>query len=126
MITPVKTTEAPAAVGHYHQALRAGGLLFLSGQLPIDPATGKLVEGGAAALARRALDNLDAVLRAGGSRRDCVLRVTVFLTDPAQGPDVNRAFGEFFGEHRPTRTTVVVKALPLGAALEMDAIACAP
>jgi 2-iminobutanoate/2-iminopropanoate deaminase len=127
MFVPIETPEAPLPFGHYAQAIRLGNLLVTSGQLPIDPASGNLIGGDAGTLARRVLANLDAVLQAGGSRRACVLRVNVYLTDLSEGPKVNEAFAEFFGEkHRPTRTTVVVKHLPMGAAIEMDAIAWVP
>jgi 2-iminobutanoate/2-iminopropanoate deaminase len=127
MLTPISAPAAPAPVGHYVPAIRLGDLLFLSGQLPIDPATKTPVTGDTLALARQVLSNLGAVLRAAGSRPNCVLRVNVYLTDPGQGPKVNAALVDFFGEeHRPTRTTVIVAGLPLGAPLEMDAIAWVP
>lgn len=126
MIHPVKTPHAPQAIGHYEQGLRLGNLIFTSGQLPVDPTTGSLIGGDASELALRVLQNVEAVLKAAGGRKESVLRMNVYLTDASQGPKVNAVFAEFFGAHRPTRTTVVVKQLPLGAALEMDAIAAAP
>ena len=127
MLAPIETPQTPAPVGHYAQGLRVGNLLFTSGQLPMDPTTQTFVSGDIGVLARRVLDNLAAVVRAGGSTKEHILRVNVYLTDPLHAVKVNTAFAAFFGpEHKPTRTTVVVAQLPLGAALEMDAIAWVP
>lgn len=120
---PIRTPSAPAAIGPYSQAVADGALLFCSGQIAIDPATGKLVGGDAAAQARRALGNLKAVLDAGGAGLDTVLKTTVYLKDLRDFPAVNAVYAEAFGTHRPARATVQVAALPMDALVEIDAIA---
>lgn len=123
----VEATEAPKAIGPYSHAVecRPSRMLFLSGQIPIDPATGAMVEGGVREQARRVLANLDAVLVAGGMARWNVARTTIFLTDLADFTAVNEVYGEFFGDHKPARATVQVAALPRSAMVEIDAIAVA-
>jgi 2-iminobutanoate/2-iminopropanoate deaminase len=123
MMEPIRTPNAPAAIGPYSQAIADGELLFCSGQIAIDPATGKLVGGDAAAQARRALGNLKAVLEAGGAGLDGVLKTTVYLKDLRDFPAVNAVYAEVFGAHRPARATVQVAALPMEALVEIDAIA---
>ncbi|MBX5470173.1 MAG: RidA family protein [Thermoleophilaceae bacterium] len=119
----VLAEAAPAAVGPYSHAVRAGSLLFCSGQIPLDPATGELVEGGAGDQARRCLENLRAVCEAAGARLEDAVRIGVFLTDLAgDWAEVNEAYGEFFGEDAPARAAVGVAALPKGARVEIDAI----
>lgn len=115
----VLAADAPAPVGPYAQAVRGGRAVYLSGQIGIDPATGALVEGGIRAEARRALRNLDAVLRAGGLQRDDVVRAEVYLVDIADYADLNAEYSEFFGAHTPARTCVAVAALPGGARVEI-------
>jgi len=126
-LTVVDTPDAPKAIGPYSQAIegQAGRLLFLSGQLGMDPATGTMVPGGVEAETRRALQNLDAILTAGGMDRWNVARTTIFLADLGDFGAVNAIYAEFFGEHRPARVTVQVAALPRGARVEIDAIASA-
>jgi 2-iminobutanoate/2-iminopropanoate deaminase len=120
----VATDRAPKAVGPYSQAVVGGGLVWVSGQIPIDPGTGRLVEGAIEDEARRALDNVRAVLEAAGSGLDRVLRATVYLTDLAHFEAVNRVYAEFFGEQAPpARACVQVAALPKGARVEVDAVA---
>lgn len=120
----IRTSDAPAPVGPYSQAIRAGQLLFASGQIPLDPATGKIVAGEIEDEARRVLANLEAVLRAGGSGLDRVVKATVYLTDLALFPRVNAVYAEFFSsDPAPARVTVGVASLPLGARVEIDAIA---
>ncbi len=119
----VQTDAAPEAVGPYSQAVRANGFLFTAGQVGLDPATGKLVAGGVAAETRRVLANLAAVLLAGGSGLDRVVKTTVFLADLADFKIVNEVYAEMFGGHRPARSTVQVAALPLGAQVEIEAVA---
>lgn len=119
----ISTKEAPAAVGPYAQAVRAGGFLFASGQIGLDPATGRMVEGGVEAETRRALRNLAAVLEAGGSGLGRVLRATVYLADMRDFAAMNGIYAEAFAEHRPARACVEVSALPRGARVEIDAIA---
>jgi 2-iminobutanoate/2-iminopropanoate deaminase len=119
----IATTAAPAAVGPYSQGVRAGALLFCSGQIPLDPATGALVTGGFRAEAERVLSNLEAVLSAAGMSLRDVVRTTVYLTDLGDFPLLNEVYAARFGEPFPARVTVGVSALPKGARLEIDAIA---
>jgi len=119
----VSTDRAPQAIGPYSQAIAGGGLLFLSGQIPLDPATGELVEGGITEQVTRVLDNLQAVLVAAGSGFDQVLRTTVYLTDLGDFATMNEIYGRYFGTARPARSTVQVAALPRGARVEIDVIA---
>lgn len=119
----VATRGAPEAIGPYAQAVACGGFLFLSGQVPIDPATGDLVRGTVQEEVARVLENLRAVLRAAGSGLDRVVRTTVYLTDLADFGAMNEAYARYFGTHRPARSTVQVAALPKGARVEIDAIA---
>ena len=120
---PVETPQAPKAIGPYAQAIRADGIVYTSGQIGVDPATGALVPGGIEAQTRRVLENLKAVLAAAGSSLDRVLRVTVYLTDLGHFQSMNRIFAEYLDPHRPARSTVGVAALPMGALVEMDMIA---
>jgi 2-iminobutanoate/2-iminopropanoate deaminase len=123
----VLTPGAPAPVGPYSQAIVSGGFVFASGQIPLDPATGKLVEGGFEAQAERVLDNLRAVLEAAGSSLDAVVRTNVFLTDLALFPRLNAVYGRYFtADPKPARSTIGVAALPLGAPLEIEAVAALP
>ncbi|MFQ5465436.1 MAG: RidA family protein [Thermodesulfobacteriota bacterium] len=119
----ISTAKAPEAIGPYSQGVASGGLLFLSGQIPIDPATGEVERGGIEAEARRVLTNLKAVLEAAGSGLDDVVKTTVYLTDLAGFADVNRVYGEFFAEPYPARATVEVGGLPRGVGVEMDLVA---
>ena len=118
--------NAPAAVGPYSQAARAGNLVFCSGQLPSDPATGNLVEGDMGVLARQSLANVAAVLKAAGASLTDVVKCTVFLTDLTEFPAMNAAYAEAFGGHKPARSTIQVAALPKGARVEIEAIAVVP
>ncbi|MBI5485706.1 MAG: RidA family protein [Deltaproteobacteria bacterium] len=118
-----RTEQAPAAIGPYSQAVEAGGLLFLSGQIPLDPATGQLVEGDVVAQTERVLDNLGAVLAAASLGFGHVLKTTIYLTDLAAFPLVNEAYGRRFAAEPPARATVQVAALPRGAMVEIDAVA---
>lgn len=122
-MTVVSTSDAPAAIGPYSQAIVANGIVFCSGQIPLDPATGALVEGDIAAEARQSLANLFAVLRAAGSSPQQVVRTTIFLTSMSDFAAVNAVYAEAFGEARPARATVAVAGLPRGARVEIDAIA---
>ena len=122
----LRTDSAPAPVGPYSQAVRAGEWIFASGQIPLDPATGELVGGEIEDEARQVLANLAAVLEAGGSGLDRVVRATVYLTDLSLFPRVNAVYAEaFHADPAPARATVEVAALPLGARVEIDAIALA-
>jgi reactive intermediate/imine deaminase len=120
---PVETPQAPKAIGPYAQAIRADGIVYTSGQIGINPATGALVPGGIEAQTRRVLENLKAVLAAAGSSLDRVLRVGVYLTDLGHFQAMNRIFAEYLDSYRPARSTVGVAALPMGALVEMDMIA---
>ena len=119
----VEAPEAPAAAGPYSHAAQAAGLLFCSGQVPLDPSSGELVAGGVGEQARRCLENLSAVCRAAGARLEDAVRMTVYLTDlAADWAEVNEAYGEFFPADPPARVAVGVAALPLGARVEIDAV----
>ena len=123
----VFASSAPSPVGPYSQAIVAGGFVFASGQIPLDPASGKLVEGDIEAQAARVLDNLSKVLEAAGSSLDHVVRASVYLADLADFPRVNAVYARYFtADPKPARTTVQVAALPLGAQVEIDAIATLP
>lgn len=120
----VFASAAPSPVGPYSQAIVAGGFVFASGQIPLDPASGKLVEGDIEAQTARVLDNLSKVLEAAGSSLDHVVRASVYLVDLAAFPRVNAVYARYFtADPKPARTTVQVAALPLGAQVEIDAIA---
>lgn len=118
----VHTDQAPAAIGTYSQAIRSGQLVFLSGQIPLDPATMELVEGDFATRARRVFDNLRAVAQAAGSDLDHVVKVTVYLTDLSNFATVNSIMTEYFSEPYPARAAVGAAALPKGADVEAEAI----
>jgi len=118
----IQADGAPAAIGPYSHAVRAGELLFCSGQIPLDPATGEIVDGGAAEQARRCLENLTAVCRAAGTTLERAVRMTIYMTDLGAFGDVNEVYGSFFGEEPPARVTVGVAQLPRGAAVEIDAV----
>jgi 2-iminobutanoate/2-iminopropanoate deaminase len=122
----VTAEGAPAAVGPYSHAVRSGDFLFLSGQTPLDPATGQLVEGDVGEQTRQCLRNLEAVARAGGSSLADAVRVGIYVTDMATFKQVNEAYAEFFASDPPARSTIGVAALPLGAAVEIDAIVALP
>lgn len=122
----IATTEAPAAVGPYSQAIQANGFVFTAGQLGLDPATGKLVEGDVTDQARQALKNLQAILEAAGSSLERVVKVTVFLKDIHDFKRVNEVYAEFFKADPPARSAVQVAALPLGGLVEIEAVAVAP
>ena len=119
----ISTTEAPAAVGPYSQAIRAGELVFSAGQLGIDPASGELAAGGVAAQAGQALSNLEAILRAGGSGLDRLVKVTVFLADIADWAAVNEVYARRIPEPFPARSAFAVRDLPRGALVEIEAVA---
>ncbi len=121
----VRTAMAPAAIGPYSQGVRCGGLLFCSGQIPLDPGTGKMVEGGIAEQTERVLRNLEAVLSAGGASLASVLKTTVYLVDLGDFPAMNAVYGKFFPGEPPARATVEVSKLPAGARVEIEAVAAA-
>ena len=117
------TDNAPKAIGPYSQAVSAGGFLFTSGQVGLDPATGELVAGGFEAQARQVLRNLERVLESAGCSFQDVVKATIFVTDLAHFQVLNELYGEALGAHRPARSTVQVAALPKGALVEIDLIA---
>jgi 2-iminobutanoate/2-iminopropanoate deaminase len=119
----VTTPHAPAAIGPYSQAVRAGHLLFVSGQVPLDPATGMLVAGGIDAQTRQVLRNVQAILEAAGTTFDAVVRTTVYLTDLSDFAAMNAIYGTFVHEPFPARATVQVARLPKDARVEIDVIA---
>jgi 2-iminobutanoate/2-iminopropanoate deaminase len=123
---PVTAPGAPDAVGPYSHAVRSGGMLYCSGQVPLDPATGKLVEGSIGDQTRRCLENLSAVCAAAGAELTDAVRLGIYVTDMSTFPEVNDAYGSFFGEGPPARSTIAVAALPLGAEVEIDAIVALP
>ena len=122
----VSTTGAPAAIGPYSQGITVGDLVFCSGQVGLDPATGALVEGGVEAQAERALRNLTAVLDAAGCSLDDVVKTTVFLAAIGDFAKVNEVYGRFMPDPPPARSTFAVGALPRGALVEVEAIAVRP
>jgi len=121
--TAVSAPDAPKAIGPYSHAIRTGQLLFISGQVPIDPATGNLIEGDITAQTQRVMNNIDAVLKAGGLSFQHVVRTTIFLADMSDFAAVNAVYGTFFSEPYPARATVQVSRLPKDARVEIDAIA---
>jgi 2-iminobutanoate/2-iminopropanoate deaminase len=122
--TPITTPHAPAAIGPYTQAIRAGGLVYLSGQIPLDPKTGQLVAGDARVQAEQVMNNLEAVLTAAGTSFAKVVRATIYLADLNDFVTVNEVYGKRFdGMSPPSRSTVQVAALPRGAKVEIDLIA---
>ena len=118
----VSAPAAPAAIGPYSHAVRAGELLFCSGQIPLDPASGELVGATAGEQARRCLENLSAVCEAAGASLARAVRVTVYMTDLAAFAEVNEVYAGFFAEHPPARVAVGVAQLPRGAMVEVDAV----
>ena len=122
--TVFQTDTAPAAIGPYSQATRAGGLLFVSGQIPVDPATGELVGGSVAVQARQVLTNLSNILTAAGGSLSDAVKVTVFLSDLSAFGEMNEVYGDFFTQDPPARACVEVSRLPKDVDVEMDAIAC--
>jgi len=118
----IATDKAPAAVGPYSQGVQVDNLIFTAGQGGLDPATGRLVEG-VEAQTRHTIENLSAILQAAGSSLSQVVKTTVFLQDIADFHTMNRVYAEFFDDHPPARSTVQVAALPLGALVEIEAVA---
>jgi 2-iminobutanoate/2-iminopropanoate deaminase len=121
----IATPSAPKAIGPYSQAIRAAGLLYLSGQVPLDPATGQMVEGDMAKQTARVLDNLKAVLEAAGSSLERVVKTTVYLKDMNDFPAMNEAYKAYFPNDPPARSTIEAARLPRDARIEMDLIALA-
>jgi reactive intermediate/imine deaminase len=118
----VSTPDAPAAIGPYSQAVRHGATVYFSGQVPLDPASGTMVEGDIGVCARRVFDNLAAVASAAGGTLDRIVRVGIYLTDLGDFAAVNAVMAEYFREPYPARSTIQVAALPKGATIEVDAV----
>jgi 2-iminobutanoate/2-iminopropanoate deaminase len=123
--TVISTNEAPAAIGPYAQAIRANGFLFTAGQIPLDPATGEIVAGDVTAQATRVLENLRAVLAAGGSSFDRVVKTTMFLADLNDFAAVNAVYATYFPSAPPARSTIQVARLPRDARVEIELVALA-
>ena len=119
----VQTDNAPKAIGPYEQAIKANGFVYTAGQIPIDPKTGNSVEGGIAAQTRQVLENLKAVLEAGGTSFDRVVKATVFLKNMADFAAMNDIYAQYLGSAKPARSTVAVTELPRGALVEIDLVA---
>jgi len=119
----ISTTKAPAAIGPYSQAIYVGNLVYTSGQIPIDPATGTIVEGGIKEQTRQSLTNVKAILESAGLTMGNVVKTTVFLADMNDFAEMNSVYSEFFAEPYPARSAVAVKALPKGALVEIEVIA---
>jgi 2-iminobutanoate/2-iminopropanoate deaminase len=126
MKTVISTTEAPSAVGPYSQGIAAGPFVFCSGQIPLEPETGALVQGDISTQVKRVLQNIAAVLRAHGLGMEHVVKTTVFLTDLADFSEMNTVYAEYFLSNPPARSTIQVAALPKGANVEIEAIASKP
>ena len=121
----VQTDNAPKAIGPYSQAIKAKGLIFASGQIPLDPQTMQVIEGGVREQTERVMNNLKAVLESAGSSLDQIVKTTVFLADLNDFADMNEVYGRFFGDMPPARSTVEVARLPRDVRVEIDAIALA-
>ena len=119
----ISTPKAPAAIGPYSQAIQVGNLIYTSGQIPIDPATGQLVEGGVKEQARQSLSNIQAILQEAGLTMTSVVKTTVFMADMADFAEMNSVYAEFFTEPYPARSAVAVKTLPKNALVEIEVVA---
>jgi 2-iminobutanoate/2-iminopropanoate deaminase len=125
-MTQIKTKKAPDAIGPYSQGILSGSLLFTSGQIPLDPAAGSLVSGGIQSETKQALENLKAVLEAGGAGLKDVVKTTVYMTDLSEFAQMNEVYGIYFSGEPPARSTVGVASLPRGARVEIEAVAVVP
>ncbi|MBL7192130.1 RidA family protein [bacterium] len=119
----ILTDKAPKAIGPYSQAVTAGGFIFTAGQVPIDPATGKIAEGGIEAQTRQSMNNIKAILEAAGSKLENIVKTTIFVIDLNDFPKVNEVYGSFFKDNPPARSTVQVSRLPLDVKVEIEAVA---
>lgn len=119
----INTDKAPAAIGPYSQAIHAGNLVFVSGQLPVDPATGNFAEGGIKELTRQSLTNMKNILEAEGLKMSQVVKTTVFLADMADFAEMNEVYAEFFTKPFPARSAIAIKTLPKNARVEIECIA---
>ncbi|HET9776698.1 MAG TPA: RidA family protein [Gemmatimonadaceae bacterium] len=125
-VKKISTEKAPGAIGPYSQAIVANGFVFTAGQIPLDPAAGKIVDGGIVEQTDRVMENLQEVLSAAGVTWADVVKTTVYLHDLAHFPTVNEVYGKWLGDARPARSTVQVASLPRGALVEIDVIAAIP
>lgn len=123
MLQVVTSSNAPAAIGPYSQAIMAGGFLFASGQIPLDPKTMQIVEGGVEAQIRQVLSNMEAVLKAAGLTKEAVVKTTMFLKSMEDFGKVNPIYAEFFSDHKPARSTIEVARLPKDALVEIEFVA---
>jgi len=121
-IKVIETVKAPAAIGPYSQAVASSGMLYASGQIPLDPETGEIVEGGVAAQTKQVLENLKAVVEAGGAEMSSIVKITIYIVDMGEFATVNEIYGSYFSAPFPARACVQVSALPKGVEVEMDAI----
>lgn len=119
---PINTSKAPSAIGPYSQAILSAGFLFVSGQLPLDPQTGQMVEGDIGQKTSQVLHNIEAIAKEAGTSLDRAVKTTIFLTDLNSFAAVNEAYATFFAKLQPARSTVEVKALPLGSVIEIECI----
>lgn len=119
----ISTKKAPAAVGPYSQAIEVDGFIFTSGQLPIDPETGELVQGDIKEATKRSLDNVVAILEEAGSSLENIIKVTIFLDDINDFGQVNEVYGEYFSDHKPARSCIEVAKIPLDGDIEIEVIA---
>ena len=119
----ISTDKAPSAIGPYSQAVKFGSMLFCSGQIPLDPATGEIVAGNICDQTERVMDNIAAVLTASGVGFDDVIKTTIYLVDMSDFAAVNEVYGKCFHNHKPARSTVAVRSLPRGALVEIEVIA---
>ncbi len=122
----ISTEKAPKAVGPYSQGVLVGKFLFLSGQIPINPENNQLIEGSFKEEVKQVLKNIEEVLKAGGCKREDVVKTTCFLKDMKLFPEFNEIYAEFFGEHKPARSTIEVSSLPKNARVEIEVIAIVP
>ena len=119
----ISTNNTPAAIGPYSQAVKAGNILFCSGQIPLDPTSGEIVQGDIVAQAERVIENIIAMLAAAGAELTNVAKTTIYLSDMGDFVAVNEVYGRYFSQHKPARSTVAVKGLPRGALLEIEVTA---
>lgn len=126
MLQTVQTDKAPQAIGPYSQAVKANGFVFVSGQIPIDPSTGQLAQGSTGELTRQVMRNLGSIIESAGSSLDNVVKTTIYLKDMSDFEEVNKAYAEFFPNHKPARATVEVARLPKDVKVEIDAVAACP
>ncbi|PLS33062.1 reactive intermediate/imine deaminase [Carnobacterium maltaromaticum] len=123
MLEKIYTDQAPAAIGPYSQAIKIENILYTSGQIPVDPTTGKVISTEIIEQAQQVMKNLQAVLEEGGANLNSVIKTTCFLTDMADFAAFNEVYGSYFGDHKPARSCVAVKELPLNVRVEVEAIA---